>query len=116
MLNPNELQKYMLIKRDARELRQILFGINDINDWNKLIILYTIFLMYQHFYLIYKFINKLNRPGPFNFQRDFKDVYIFFFFICNVRVIFLYMIKGICKVDKKLALSIHSNLKEYFDY
>ena len=45
MMNPEDLQKYILIKRDSRQLREILFGINDINDWNKLLILYTIFLI-----------------------------------------------------------------------
>lgn len=116
MMNPEELQKYILIKRDARELRKILFGINDINDWNKLLILYTIFLMYQHMYLIYKRMEKMNKPGTFNFARDFKDLYIFFFFVVNLRSVYLYMVVNIARVDRKLAGSIHGNLKEFFDY
>ena len=50
------------------------------------------------------------------FSRDFKDLYIFFFFVVNLRSVYLYMVVNIARVDRKLAGSIHGNLKEFFDY
>ena len=52
-----DYKKLILIKRDARELRSIIFGENETNDWDKLIILYMMILMYQHLYLVYQYMN-----------------------------------------------------------
>ena len=112
----NELQKYILIKRDARELRQILFGENDIHGWDKIIIIYSIVLMYQHIYMLHKTMEKVTVHPEFNFNRDFKDLFLFVFFICNLRTSYLYLIKTTFKVDKKLATSLHSNMGEYFEF
>ena len=112
----HELQKYMLIKRDTRELRQILFGENDIHGWDKLLILYSIILMYQHVYLLHKTMMKVTKHEDFNFNRDFKDLFMFVFFMCNLRTSYLYLIKTTLKVDKKLATNLHSNMGEYFEF
>ena len=113
----NELQKYILIKRDVRDLRQIIFGQDEhIHDWDRVLIVYAIFLMYQHVFLLYNVMKKINEHNEFNFSRDYKNLYIFVFFICNLRTSYLYMIKSVFKVDKKLAGSLHSNMGEYFDY
>ena len=54
MNNLNELHKYILIKRDVRDLRQIIFGDDaHIHDWDRILIVYSIFLMYQHVFLVY---------------------------------------------------------------
>ena len=113
----NELQKYILIKRDVRELRKIIFGNDEqIHDWDRILIVYSIFLMYQHVFLLYNVMTKINKHNDFNFQRDYVNLYIFVFFLCNLRTSYLYMIKSVFKVDKPLAGSLHSNMGEYFDY
>ena len=113
----NELQKYILIKRDVRDLRQIIFGQDEhIHDWDRILIVYSLFLMYQHVFLIYDVMKKINQHSDFNFQRDYKNLYIFVFFLCNLRTSYLYMIKSVIKVDKPLAGSLHANMGEYFEY
>ena len=116
-LTANEIQKYILIKRDVRELRNIIFG-NDqhIHDWDRILIIYSIFLMYQHVFLLYNVMTKINKHADFNFKRDYKNLYIFVFFLCNLRTSYLYMIKSVIKVDKPLAGSLHANMGEYFEY
>ena len=111
-----DIQKFMLIKQDASDLRQLMLGENDINEWNKLLIFYTIYLIYQHVFASYSMMQSVLKHDDFNFSRDFRSIYLFFFFICNLKVSYIYMIKTVFKVDKRLALSHHSNLGEYFDY
>lgn len=115
-MNPADVQKYILIKKDVNELRQLILGNNNIHEWNKIVILYTIFLVYQHVFAAHTKMKEVLRYQEFDFKRDFKDVYMFFFFICNLRVAYLYMIKSILRVDRKLAGSLHSYMGEYFDY
>ena len=40
-MNIEDITKYQLIKRDIRELKSYLFTDNDINNWNKLIVIYN---------------------------------------------------------------------------
>ena len=40
-MDQNDFQKFMLIKQDVGNLRQIILGENNINEWNKLLIFYT---------------------------------------------------------------------------
>ena len=46
MNNMNDIHKFMLIKRDVRELRQVIFG-NDthIHDWDRILIVYSLFFL-----------------------------------------------------------------------
>lgn len=111
-----DIQKYVLIKRDVSDLRLLILGNNNVHDWDKVLILYTIFLMYQHVFATYTMMNKVMKNDDFNFRRDFKSLYMLFFFICNLRVAYLYMIKSVLKVDKGLAGRLHSTMGEYFDY
>ena len=116
MENLEDYKKLLLIKRDARELRSIIFGENDKNDWTKLIILYTMFLLYQHLYLVYHYMNIIAKSGPNNFRKDFINIFMFFYFITNLKGAYQGMIYSVAKVDYKLAHSMHGNMKEYFDY
>ena len=113
----NELQKYILIKRDVRDLRKIIFGNDEhIHDWDRILIIYSIFLMYQHVFLLYNVMDKIVQHNDFNFKRDFKNLYMFCFFIINLRTAYLYMIKSVVKVDKNLAGRLHTTMGEYFEY
>ena len=111
-----DIQKYVLIKRNVTDLRKLIIDENNIHDWDKMIILYTIFLMYQHVFATYTMMNKVMKHDEFNFKRDFKNLYMLFFFVCNLRVAYLYMIKSVLKVDKGLAGRLHSTMGEYFEY
>ena len=116
MNNIEDYQKLILVKKDAKALRTIIFGENDKNDWDKLIIIYTMFLMYQHLFLVYQYMNIVSKSGPYEFKKDFINLYMFFFFICSLRGVYGSMIYSIGKVDCKLANSMHGNMGEYFDY
>lgn len=111
----NDLQNYILIKRDVRDLRQILFGENEIHDWDKVLILYSITLMYQYIFTLINIMNKVNKHKDFNFKRDFQDLFMFTLLLCNVRTTYLYMIKTTYNVDKNLAMRLHLNMGKYFD-
>lgn len=111
-----DYKKLVLIKRDARDLKSIIFGENETNDWDKLIILYMMLLMYQHLYLVYHFMNIIAKSGPNDFRKDFINIYMFFYFITNLKGSYQGMIYSVSKVDDKLANSMHDNMKEYFDY
>jgi hypothetical protein len=111
-----DIQKFIIIKRDVTDLRKLILDNNNVNEWNKMIILYTIFLIYQHVFATYTMMNKVMKHDEFNFKRDFKNLYMLFFFICNLRVSYLYMIKSVLKVDKELAVRLHSTMGEYFSY
>ena len=111
-----DIQKFIIIKRDVTDLRKLILDNNNVNEWNKMIILYTIFLMYQHVFATYTMMNKVMKYDEYNFKRDFKNLYMLFFFICNLRVAYLYMIKSVLKVDKGLGVRLHSTMGEYFEY
>jgi hypothetical protein len=116
MENLEDYRKLILVKRDAKELRTIIFGENNINDWDKLIILYTMFLVIQHLYLVYQYMHIIINSGPNDFRKDFINTYMFFYFITNLKGSYCGMIYSISKVDNKLAYNMHDNMKEYFDY
>ena len=116
MNNMNDIHKFMLIKRDVRELRQIIFG-NDIHihDWDRILIVYSLFFMYQHMFLVYNLMNTINRNKDFDFNRDYLSLFMFVFLIANLRTSYLYMIKSVYSIDKKLAGNLHMNMGEYFE-
>lgn len=105
--------KFQLIKRDLRQLKSYIFSENEINNWNKIIILYNFFLFYQHLYYIYYLLDRITNEN-YNITNDFKNIFIFFFILCNLKNSYLYLILNISKIDKKLAEEIYKNSKEYF--
>lgn len=116
MNNLEDYQKLVLIKKDAQALRSLIFHENEKNDWIKLFVLYTMFLMYQHLYLIYQHMDLIQNSGPFDFKKDFMQIYLLFFFIMNLRGVYGSMIYSIGRLDTKLAYSMHQNMGEYFVY
>jgi hypothetical protein len=103
--------KQELIRRDLRQLRHTLFDNNEINNWRKIIIIYNLYLLYLHMYGAYYLINSNNNN---NNSKDIKNVFLFFFLLCNIRTSYMYMIMNVNKVDRPLAFNLHSNFKEYF--
>jgi hypothetical protein len=103
--------KFKLIKRDLRTLRTNLFDENEINNWRKIIIIYSLYLLHLQMYLSYCIIQYCNNNRNNN---DFKMVFLFFFLICNIRTSYMYSIVNVYKINQPLANNLHSNLKEYF--
>ena len=104
--------KFQLIKKDLREIKNDLFNINNIDDWNKLIIFYNIYLFFSQIY-IFCYIFDCFVYDNKHFINEFKKIYIFFFIICNIKNSYLHLIKNIYNINKKVGLSLYENTKEY---
>jgi hypothetical protein len=105
---------FQLIKRDIRTLKHYIIKDNDINDWNKIIIIYNFYLIFNHLYIAYYLIDHISKDNNNNFVVQFGNIYVFFFILCNLRNSYLYCILNISKIDKNLANSLYGNTKEYF--
>jgi hypothetical protein len=110
ILNNNSFQ---LIRRDIRELKSYLFQDNDINDWDKIIVIYNFYLFYSHFYILYNLMNYINHNNT-NLLDQYKSIYLFFFILCNIRNSYLYFILNVSKINNNLANSLYNNTKKYF--
>ena len=111
----NAKNNFQLIRQDFKELRIILFTENNVNDWNKIIIIYNLYLFFNHLYITYLLMEYISKDKtPKNFRNDFKDIYVFFFILCNLKNAYAYFIYNVSKVDPKLSLNILNHTKEYF--
>jgi len=108
--NFDNSEKFKLIKRDLRTLRTNLFDENEINNWRKLIIIYSLYLLHLQIYLSYCIMQYCNNSS----NNNFKMVFLFFFLICNIRTSYMYSIVNVYKINQPLAHNLHTNLKEYF--
>jgi hypothetical protein len=102
-----------LVKKDFRELRTYIFNENDINNWDKIIILYNFYLFFNHLYILYILFDYISHSKE-SFTNDFKSIYLFFFILCNLKNSYLYFILNVSKMDVNLGNSIYNNTKEYF--
>lgn len=102
-----------LIKQDFRELRGHLFTENNINDWDKIIILYNFYLFFNHLYILYILLDYIQHQNT-SFIQQFKTIYLFFFILCNLRNSYLYFICNVSKINKELGNSMYNNTKQYF--
>lgn len=112
-LNVNNFQ---LIRKDFKDLKIILFSENNVNDWDKIIIIYNLYLFFNHLYITYllmDYISKDKTPST-NYIHQFKNIYIFFFILCNLKNAYAYFIYNVSKIDPKLSLNILNHTKEYF--
>lgn len=102
-----------VIKNDFRELRRFLFEPNEINDWDKIIVLYNIYLFFNHVYMLYYLLDTLMKDNS-SFTQQFKTIYLFFFLLCNLKNSYLYFILNVNRIDTKLADNLYNNTKQYF--
>lgn len=102
-----------LIRNDFRTLRGFLFSENNVNDWDKIIVLYNIYLFFNHIYMLYYLLDTINKDKS-SFIEQFKLIYLFFFLLCNLKNSYLYFILNVNRIDSKLANSFYHNTKEYF--
>ena len=108
-----DIQNFALLKRDVRALKAYLFTDNDINGWRKLIIIYNMYLLISHMYVLYKFAEYFSYSDK-SFSEDFKKVFMLFFVICNLQNTYRYGILNVSKIDPFLANDMYKHSKEYF--
>ena len=109
-VNENKLQ---LVKQNVKDLQKYIFNDNDINNWRKIIIIYNIYLLYNYTRINYHLINVLINSNK-DFKDEFKTLFFFFYFLCNLKTSYSYFILNTSKIDYNLAMRFHTNLKEYF--
>ena len=102
-----------LIKKDFNELKIYLVSDNDINNWDKIIVIYTLYLFFNHLYILYVLMDIIKNDNR-DFALQFKNVYIFFFILCGLRTSYLYSIKNISRINSDLSCSLFKNTKKYF--
>ena len=102
-----------LIQKDFKELKGYIVAENDVNNWDKIIILYNIYLFFNHIQMLYYLMDYI-RKDNLNFVEQFKTIYLFFFLLCNLRNSYLYFILNVSKIDKQLGNRFYENTKMYF--
>jgi len=105
-----DYDKFILIKRDTRALKKIIFDENDINDWHKIIILYNLYLIVNFYQLNFYLVDFLSANKNSTFQDDFKHLYLLFFFLCSLKASYGYLIVNVNKVDNGLAVDMIESL------
>ena len=102
-----------LIRKDFRDLKGYIVADNDVNNWDKIIVLYKIYLFFNHLQMLYYLMDYI-RKDNISFIEQFKTVYLFFFLLCNLRNSYMYFILNVHKIDKKLGDSFYQNTNMYF--
>ena len=113
-MNSVDYNNFQLIKRDFRVLKKDLFGENNINDWDKIIIIYTISIFLNNLYILYNLIDIISKDNNNNFYNQFKNIYFLFFIICSIKSSYGYFINNVIKINKNLGYSIFNNTHKYF--
>lgn len=102
-----------LVKKDFKELKTYIFSENDINDWDKIIIIYNFYLFFSHLYIAYVLMDIISHDNS-SFKSQFINVYIFFFTLCNLKNSYAYFILNVSKINYNLANNLYKNTHEYF--
>lgn len=113
-MNLVDNQNFQLIKRDFRELKKDLFQENNINDWDKIIIIYNIYLFYSQIFILYKMLDFISKDTNDDFVNNFKNIYIFFYILCCVKNLYANFIYNVSKINLPLAISFLKNTHKYF--
>ena len=102
--------KYELIRRDVRTLKKHIVHNNLIHDWDKIVIVYNIYLLYSFTYNAFKLIDfyasQFLKGKDIPFHQQFLYFYMSFYCICCIKSTYLYFIKNIYKVYTLYFLSI----------
>jgi hypothetical protein len=104
---------FQLIRSDFRELKVYIFKDDSINDWDKIILIYNFYLFVNHLYITYYLLDIITKDKS-DFIHQFKNIYLFFFILCNLKNSYLYFIFNVSKIDKNLANRLFLHSKDYF--
>ena len=107
------LANFQLIKRDVRALKKYIVYDDNINNWTKIIVIYNFYLFLNHLCGIFLLMNNLVKSNG-DFKDEYKKIFMFFFYLCNLKNSYLYFILNVSKIDNNLANSFYSNTKKYF--
>ncbi len=102
-----------VIQKDFKTLKGFIIEDNNVNDWDKIIVLYNIYLFFNHLQMLYYLMDYINRDN-LNITTQFKTIYLFFFLLCNLRNSYMYFIINVSKIDNNLSDSFYNNTKQYF--
>ena len=104
---------FQLIKQDFKELKVYIFKDNSVHNWDKIILIYNFYLFFNHLYIIYYLLDIITKDKS-DFIYQFKNIYLFFFILCNLKNSYLYFILNVSKIDKPLANRLFNHSKDYF--
>ncbi len=104
----------VLVRNDIRQLRAYIFQENNINDWDKVIIMYNFYLFCNHLYILYNLFSYITLDKKASFSQQFKHIYMFFFILCNLKNSYMYFILNVSKIDMALANNLYAHTKDYF--
>jgi len=86
------------------------------NEWDKLILFYNIYIIYSHIGYIHKLLEYTNSCKSNSFYFNFVLTYILFFCVCNIQASYRHGLIKIYQNKPDLAVHIYKNTKEYFLY
>jgi len=105
---------FRLIRADFKVLKGDLFDDNSINEWNKIIIVYNLYLFFNNLFILYSLINIISNDKSTKFEDQFKNVYLLFFIMCSIKNSYAYFILNVSKINPDLAYSFFKNSHKYF--
>jgi hypothetical protein len=105
---------FQLIRTDFRVLKKDLFTENNINDWDKIIIIYNLYLFFNNLFILYSLINIISNDKSTKFVDQFKNIYLLFFIMCSIKNSYGYFILNVSKINPDLAYSFFKNSHKYF--
>lgn len=108
---------FQLVKANTRELHKYLVSDNEVNDWDKIIIIYNFYIFFSNLYIAYYLISMLtknNNNNNNNIIIEFRNVYLLLYILCSIRTSYLYLIKNVCKINLILGTNLYNNTNKYF--
>ncbi len=106
--------EFQLITKDFNDLRHDICAVNEISDWDKLIIVYNFYMLMNYVYYTYSLLDILNKDSNKHFQQQFMHLYLFFYCFSSMKDCYLYFIRNVCRINFKLGIQMHLNMKQYF--
>lgn len=86
------------------------------NDWDKLILFYNIYIIYSHVQYIHKLMEFMNQYRSNTFYGQYIMIFLFFFCVCNIQASYRHALVRIYRNKPELAVSIYNNTRYYFLY
>jgi len=100
-------ENFQIIRTDIKKVKKYILN-NDINEYLKLNILYSICIFINNLYLLYYISNYISKDNS-DFITQIRNIYLFFFIICSLRSSYLYILYNISKIDKDLSNNLYKN-------
>ena len=86
------------------------------NDWDKLILFYNIYIIYSHVQYIHQLMEFMNRHHSNTFYGQYILIFLFFFCVCNIQASYRHALIRIYRTKPESAISIYNHTRKYFLY